>query len=145
MILYWRISWSVFYASTNFWVYNGGQRLRSQLLLKNNMVEGIKWQDNVSPHRHKSFVFLWPTYLTRRNLSEEKFIMTPGLMMQPIIMQCQGNRSYSYVCFIPCLTRRLREQNEREVNHAEIHFLQVPLTLKSVTLALNKLAKPTIL
>lgn len=29
------------------------KRLWSQLLLKNNMAEGIKWQDNVSTYKHK--------------------------------------------------------------------------------------------
>ena len=62
--------------------------------------------------------------------------MTPDLMMQPIIMQCKESESCSYVSFHP-LSDQETEGAKRERNHAEIHFLQVPMTLKSVTLALN--------
>lgn len=103
-----------------------------QLLLKNNTAEGIKWQDNVSPHRHKSFMFRWPTYLTKSSWNEEELIMTSGLMIQPIIMQCQGSRSCSYVLFHP-----LSDQETRSKKREKSCRNPLPLTLKSVTLALN--------
>lgn len=58
--------------------------------------------------------------------------MTPGLMIQPIIMRCQGSRSCGYVSFHP-----LSDQETRSKKREKSCRNPLPLTLKSVTLAFN--------